>query len=347
MVEGPASIQFLSNYELAMSQGKIVALVPGGGLVVRCPTGTVKDLGTEFGVDIHSGGGAEVAVFQGSVAASLASTQSTGATILTVGQAAVIAREAISRSAVGAIPQRYICNLQNADVSSLDVVDLISGGDGTTQRRGIAIDSTTGEIGNLPPRGNRTSDGKYHRIQGYPVLDGTFIPSGLAGEMKVDSGGHQFHFVTSNATHNLIETGGTIQWNDPAGISTMLSGVDYSKNGHGIICTHSNNGLTMDLDGVRRLYPDRQIASFHCRVGNSYVNGWRQAQKLNPVSGVFMLVNGKTRFEKPRFTNQDGSFVIDFPISADDRFLTFVATDANTDIDQQWILWADPRLSLK
>jgi hypothetical protein len=350
VVEGPANLEFVSATRLVLHRGKLVALVPGGGLVVVCPTGAVTDLGTEFGVEVHVGGGTEVAVFQGSVAATISntsSTQNSEPTLLRGGQAAIISDKKIDLQPEGAIKQRYLCNLENEHVASLDVTDLVSGGDGTTHRRGIAVDSMTGAIGDLPPHGNRYGDGTYHRILGYPVLDGTFIPDGTIDQMIVDSAGDRCKFITATKeTHNLIETGGRIRWNDDAGISTSLGGVDYSTPGHGIICTHCNNALTFDLDAVRRLYPDRRITSFRCQVGNSYINHWRGAQKTNPLTGAFVLINGKPRFSQPRFSNQDGPFSVNLPLAASDRFLTLAATDANTDIDQDWVLWVDAQLDL-
>ena len=35
-------------------------------------------------------------------------------------------------------------------------------------------------------------DGKYHRVEGLPFVDGVFIPDGRAGPVQVDSAGHTF-----------------------------------------------------------------------------------------------------------------------------------------------------------
>jgi hypothetical protein len=80
VVEGPAELEFVSESKIALHRGKIVATVPGGGLVVACPEGVVTDLGTEFGLAVDLSGGTEVAVFQGRVSASLNSTATTQST---------------------------------------------------------------------------------------------------------------------------------------------------------------------------------------------------------------------------------------------------------------------------
>jgi hypothetical protein len=359
VVEGPADVRFINDAELRVNQGRVVATFPGGGLVVQCPTGRVTDLGTQFGVAVSPDGGTEVEVFEGRVSASRTVSSTASGTrpakdlILTVGQAATISDKAVTPSPEGVVPQRFICNLQNVQVSSLDVADLISGGDGTTHRRHMAVDALSGTIGSLTPVTRRNGDHIYHRAHGFPVVDGAFIPDGTKGPMFVDSAGDKFQFpVTTNASVNYIWTGGTIPWSDDAGvisesgISHVLSGVDYSSKEHSIVCTHCNNAVTLDLDAVRRLYPDRVITRFSCNFGNSFINGWPGSLRINPVACVFLLVDGVSRYEKHSFTNQDGAIPVDVPIRGTDRFITLAATDDGKDIDRDWVLWTDAKFDV-
>lgn len=351
VIEGPAEVRFISESEIRVSSGRMVANFPGGGLIVQCPTGSIEDLGTEFGVSVNPrDGNSEVEVFEGQISAALsntASTQPAEPLILKVGQAAVLSQTSVTKSPQGAIPQRYICNLANEQVTALDATDLISGGDGTTHRHGIAVDATNGAIGTLEPVGMRTGDGKYHPIRGFPVVDGAFVPDGTHGPMTVDSAGHTFQFTpTTNSLTNQIRTGGPIPWPDTLGISTVIAGVDYSLPEHAIICTHANNAITLDLDAVRRIYPDRTLTRFHCHFANSYVNGLKGAVKVNPVASTYVLVDGVSRYEKLGFTNQDGMFAVDIPIAKSDRFLTLAAVDDGKEIDRDWILWTDARLEM-
>jgi hypothetical protein len=367
VVEGPAEIDFVSETEISLTEGKIVATFPGGGLIVRCPTGSITDLGTEFGVSVDPlNGNSEVEVFQGSVSAALShqgttepsgepSGKSSGQssrdpaapTVLKIGQAAVLSRNAVTPSPQGAIRQRYICSLTNPGVRTLDVTDLICGGDGTSNRRGIAVDATTGDIGVLTPVGIRPGDHLYHKVHGFPVVDGAFVPDGSSGLVTVDSAGDRFAFPpTVNSVTNQIWTGGQIPWPDEIGISTVVGGVDYSTPRHSVICTHSDNAITLDLNAIRRLYPDRRLAGFHCHCVNSYVNGLKGAMKRNPVASVYVLLDGKSRYEKLRFSNQDSLFAVDVSITKNDRFLTLAALDDGKEIDRDWILWLDASLTV-
>lgn len=72
VVEGPARFTLRSPTEVLLSAGRLSALVSpdaaaAGGFVVRTPTATVVDLGTEFGVAAGGSGATDVQVFKGRV----------------------------------------------------------------------------------------------------------------------------------------------------------------------------------------------------------------------------------------------------------------------------------------
>jgi hypothetical protein len=250
----------------------------------------------------------------------------------------------IAMDPAGAIAQRFVSQL-NSSLNSLDVADLMSGGDGSTHRRGNAIDALTGQTGVLSAVAERTGDHKYHPVTALPAIDGCFVPDGKPGANQIDSAGHHFQFpVTKNLSYNRIWTGGAIPWTSARGISSVLGDIDYSTPDHSIICIHSNNGITLDLAAIRRLYPDRKITEFQCTIGNSYVNGSSDETGVNPRADVYVLVDGSPRFQKQRFTNQDGVFKVDVTLNPSDRFLTLATTDGGDGINDDWILWIDAAL---
>jgi len=348
VIEGPAEVEFISQRNIALHRGRIVATVPGGGLVVECPNGSVKDLGTQFGVQVNPDRTTEVAVFQGRVAASLnspAATQPSKPRLLDVGQAAVMTQTALTVDTKGAQPQQFVRSLVNGDINSLDVTDLICGGDGTTHRRGIGIDPSTGMVGQLRPVFAINSDGKYHRANGYPFIDGAFIVDATKDETVVDSVGDRFHIPALGTTsYNFIFTGGKIPWPEKPEPDTVLNGVDYSTSDHSIICIHPNNAVTVDLDAVRRIYPDLSLKSFHCRVGISGTLNPKYPKI--PDAAVWVLTDGSLRFQNPHFTIFDGSFEVNVPLKETDRFMTMVSTYAGPGNYRNWVLWVDPKLDL-
>ena len=352
VIEGPAQIDFVSDTRLNLRSGKIVATVPGGGLVVDCPNGAVTDLGTEFGVAVDPLGTTEVAVFKGHVATTLSSTDTTQPAtpmLLSTGQAAVITHDALTADPDGAVPQQFVRSLVNDEIKTLDVTDLISGGDGTTRLRGTGINANTGARGNFQAVPERYSDGKYHRIFNYPVLDGAFIPDGRKGPTVVDSAGDKFNFAPADGTsYDYIFTGGKIPWRWNPGLPTALDGIDYATPDHSIVFMHANNALTLDLDAIRRLYPGRHMADFHCRVGNSAVLDPKKSKANLPVGEVTarVLLNGIVHDEKLRLNNRSGSALLQVPLLDGDRFLTLATTNQGTGIGDDWLLWVDAKLDL-
>jgi NPCBM/NEW2 domain/FecR protein len=345
IIEGPADFTATSAKELELRQGKISATMQGGGFVVTTPTGVVTDLGTQFGVGVAEDGGTEVDVFVGRVAVAprLSSTGSKPL-ILSRGEAAQISKDAMVVDSAGAISQRFVMSLK-CDAKVFDLVDLISGGDGMTDQRGTAIDAINGAFGRLRAVGERTGDYRYHRVPALTVVDGCFVPDGSRGSQTIDSAGDRFLFpATCGISINFIWTGGDIPWFKTNGISTVLNGEDYSTSNHSILCLHSNNALTIDLDKLRRLHPDVDLSRFGCLVGNSYINAYRGELGVAPLADVYVIVDGQSRFEKRKFTPSAGGFDVDLPITSRDRFLTLVTTDGGDGIDDDWVLWVDPHL---
>jgi hypothetical protein len=349
VVEGPAEVAFVSQNKIELHRGKIAATVLGGGLVVDCPNGSITDLGTQFGVEVQSDGATEVAVFKGSVSASLnstATTQGSRQLLLTTGQAAAMAPNTLKVDEKGAMPQQFVRSLVNGDINSLDVPDLICGGDGTTRMRGIGIDPSSGMVGKLQPVAAINSDGKYHRAKnGSPFIDGALIADATKGEMIVDSAGDRFHFNCIGSTsYNCIFTGGKIPWPVKPEPDNILNGIDYSTSDHSIICIHPNNAITLDLNAVRRIYPDRLLKDFHCRVG---ISGARNPKEPKiPDAAVLVLADGALRFQNPHFTILDGSFDVNVPIKETDHFVTLASTYAGTGNYANWVLWVDAKLDL-
>lgn len=348
VLEGPARCTFTSSTALLLDSGKLAAHVSGGGLVVTTPTATITDLGTEFGVDYRPGGATDVEVFRGRVRASPGGAASAGqARIITEGEAASVSAAAVKVDVSGAVPQHFVRDLQPQAVT-LDVVDLMAGGDGTTHRRGFAIDPTTGQAGLLPARGVLRGDGQYHRVPSLPLIDGCFVPHGRL-TVQIDSAGHTYKFAArDNATFSQIWAGGAIPWSHPdvGGIvPSSLAGIDYAQPGHGPLYMPANKGLTLDLEAIRHLYPGMAPARFRSVVGNSF-DSRTPLPNRHPRADVFVLVDGQVRFQKTKFSNEDGGFMVDVPLGAGDRFLTLVTTDGG-DLDLfGWVLFGDPAIQL-
>jgi hypothetical protein len=69
IVQGPAKFDLESDKQIYLESGTLSAEVPGGitGFLVKTPSATVVDYGTEFGVKVYETGDMETHVFQGAV----------------------------------------------------------------------------------------------------------------------------------------------------------------------------------------------------------------------------------------------------------------------------------------
>ncbi|HOK66416.1 MAG TPA: FecR domain-containing protein [Anaerohalosphaeraceae bacterium] len=69
VVEGPSLLVLESGSQIFLQEGKVVAKMEGGkeGFVVRSPSASVVDYGTEFGVQVHPTGHTETYVYEGQV----------------------------------------------------------------------------------------------------------------------------------------------------------------------------------------------------------------------------------------------------------------------------------------
>ncbi len=74
VLQGPASLEFLTSHSVRLLRGKLAASVPESarGFEVVSPGGKVVDLGTEFGVGVEEDGSTQVYVFRGEVEAQAA-----------------------------------------------------------------------------------------------------------------------------------------------------------------------------------------------------------------------------------------------------------------------------------
>ena len=266
IVEGPAHFTVQSGNQIALADGMLSAAMTGGakGFVVQTPSSIVADLGTEFGVSVAaSSGDTEVDVFKGSVRVTASPRLSAAASeSLVAGDMATVSRYALRVQHNGSIPQKFVRDISGGRLS-LNVADLIAGGDGTTQHGNGLIDPSDGSTEGEPTT-EITTDSQYHRVPTLPVIDGCFIPNGADGPVQVDSAGDRCVLpATDGQTYDLIFSGNSIPV--PPGtsyIATILNGVDYSRPDHWLLFLHANVGLTFDLTALRRLHPGQRCNNF-------------------------------------------------------------------------------------
>ena len=79
-------------------------------------------------------------------------------------------------------PADFVREIPKRTIKTLDLVDVVAGGDGFSGRRNRGIDPTTGQtVDDRQSAKILVGDGKYHRVEGLPFVDGVFIPDGRRG----------------------------------------------------------------------------------------------------------------------------------------------------------------------
>ena len=349
----------ISNLKSQISNQK--SKIRNHQFVVRTPTAVVTDLGTEFGVKVDQSGRTTSHVFRG-----LVRVQVVGGGGQPEGEGRLLHENESARVESRGAPQgenRVIVvgpSVKPADfvreipqnspgprIKTFDLVDVVAGGDGYSGKRNAGIDPSNGrrshtlEFGENPgkkPYYMQPSDGVYHRVEELPFVDGVFIPDGRYGPVRLDSAGHTWATCpqTGNETAARVWAGGTIP-SARVAISTVLGDVDYALEGHGLLFTHANVGITFDLNAIRKANPGWTVRRFLSVVGVVEEIG---------VADYWVLVDGEVRDRRFQINSRSGRLVVATPITPQDAFLTLVATDGGKGLNWNCLVFGDPRLEL-
>jgi hypothetical protein len=247
-----------------------------------------------------------------------------------------------------------------AESLSLDLVDIVAGGNGLTHRRNRAINPTNGLYDDEPHgRDNNArpkqgtiflADYHYHRVPSNPLVNGVFIVAGDETPVQVDSAGNCFAGFgrTGSETSNPIGGVGATGLapakfgSGEAPYFAAFGGADYSSAGHGLIYVRSNKGITFDLEAIRRAHPAYKLLAFTAVAGNPQPKSDRRH-----FGDLWVLVDAQPRFERRKVTVGSGEIPIDVALAPSDRFLTLATTDGGGTIWNNWSMFGDPKLRLR
>ncbi len=368
LLEGPVRYRIDSNNGGFLSNGKLtgkVEVATARGFGVQTPSAIVTDLGTEFGVQVDQQGTTTSRVFRGAV--TLQARSADGAThggerVFRAGEAARIGPERNSQITLLNRTEKspaFVREIPAQPIKTLDLVDVVAGGDGFSGHRGASIDPTSGRrssevlIKNIHTSESpqyrvvgkdlwAVGDAKFHRADELPFVDGVFIPDGGKGPITVDSAGHTFDLCpeTSNYAPHLIWAGGDFRHAD---FHTTINGVDYAKNGHGLLRMHANLGITFDLDAIRKANPAWTVQRFLAVLANLEM---KSKDGVDVSADYWVLVDGYGRSHCQHVNAFTGAIPISIKIKPTDRYLTLISTDHNKDINGDLIVFGDPRLEL-
>jgi hypothetical protein len=326
---------------------------------VRTPIALVTDLGTEFGVEVARSGETTSHVFRGSIRVQRAAADGTvqadgrlvreNQTVRVEGAPGV--RQIVTLRTFA--PSHFVRQIPRRTIQTLDLLDIVAGGYGTTHRRERGIDATTGMEDPAFSAEVRWGNGEYHRVPWHKLIDGVFTPSGGDGPVVVDSAGHTFAGFppTSRiADSSIWARAASLKPDDRAKdhrywIYAMGRGERYMPNGLGLLALATNKGITFDLAAIRREYPGVRPARFRATAAVADARGAGFHDGLQ-VADVWVLVDGQLRLGRRQLRPQDGLVHVDVALGATERFLTLASTWNGSTRNYDWVVLGDPVLDM-
>jgi len=355
IVEGPAEFSVLSEENLYLYCGKVLAWIPpqAVGFVVDTPSAGVVDLGTEFGVQVESSGSSSVYLFNGK-ASLLAGQQGErkGTVLLTAGMARSVEYQTGQTREIRLGENLFVRRLDSSinlvwRGEPLNLAELIGGGDGFgTGSTNCGIDPTTGKRTDIRTV-DRYADNTYVVVPENPFVDGVFVPNGKTPQ-TISSRGHIFEACPETQGNYYTEIAYCPQFRVPdAELAASLSRESS-------LLLHANLGITFDLDAVRSRLTRINITAFKAQLDISTL-----APRI-PHADTWVLVDGQLRYSKQNMTEIGKREAIHIPLRPEDRFLTLITTDGGDpdnrlyedgsrwkSIDSDWCVFWNPVLVLE
>lgn len=359
LIQGPAEFCAEETNQFYIAFGKISSTVPPGaeGFVVRTPSATVVDYGTEFGMLVDKTGRTEAHVFKGEVELRCGSDpiRHGGGQRLAGGVAGVVtADQQLDGALRRAEKSMFIRDVSEVNASmlnerQLNLADIVGGGNGLGSGRIFGgIDPQTGAFRSSLDAAvtqSRAADHRFLATPDFPFIDSIFIPGYDGQPAQVSTTG-----LTCDA---FSKTSGMIwgypfngAWHEGVGVplhQLVIDNAAPSENTGAALTLHSNLGVTFDLDSIRRSLPAVQPVRLRARAGVSQTTTQFTEQDSRVI--FWVLVDGKVRQCQP-MRSSDRSFEIDVALEPACRFVTLAVTEADGGNAFNWAVFLNPRLEL-
>lgn len=364
LVEGPAEFSHDGFGAMTLNFGTLTAVVPNrvARFSVYTSSAIVECSGkSEFGLIVEESGLSDVHVLQGLVSTGLLSDADESGSedysqSIQSGHAVRIERDARMIFPIDFDAERF----SRISIQCLDVVDLLSGGNGYGEHLVLGIDASSGEqiSPHDLPLGTFHSDGAYHHIEWNTYADGLFVPTSSGEPVRLDSSGHTYSLFPAVSGESWV--GGIMLhrsgFEQPVslgprpdggtGVCNWLqsrSSSDLAGLTGAFLGLHANCGLTLDLKEIGRTVTDGHLGYFHSELLHARP---RHPENRHPVARppvLWVFVDGKLHASyRPSAPFRPVN--IDVPLQFGQRFLTLVVTDGDRTIDEDWMVLANPIL---
>lgn len=347
-IQGPAEFQVLAEDQIKLVYGRLYARVPRAaiGFMVKTPSAQIVDLGTEFGVDCDLQSNTSLHVIKGRTVLIAGDKSSKVSVEVKEGVAKKVSATVQTVSDISCSDQLFVRKIDSAGnfiwrgETRISLADIIGGGNGFGKVRSlVGLDPATGRYTSSIDRTARRSDNAYSLVPDSPFIDGVFVAGGgQDGRVTITSSGDTFqcHATEGLFSHEItVYTGDIEMWQEtipPA----IFQGHKYDN---AIVMIHSNAGITLDLQAIRRSLGGLNVTSFRAFGGLS--EALKSVKTQFPDVDFRVLVDGRIRYEKQALTLEDGMISFDIELSPRDRFLTLIVTDGSrpTDAPRKYAAW--------
>jgi hypothetical protein len=359
IVKGPALFAPQEAGRATLEQGKLTVHVPPKaiGFTITTPTANIVDLGTDFDVEVSDSGETDVHVVRGAVTVELPPSQRrepgrTKPQRLVAGQSTRIDMSGVGEIVATSSIKGRALKISAATINSLDLVDIVAGGDGRTHRRDRGIDPSSGRIVFVPDKdysmfGALPGHG-FQRVYDLPFVDGVGIPDASGEATQLTSAKHTFEGFPKNdgRCYGPVWAGGSVpeRLGIPKFRSTFDGRLDLGNPPNGFIALIPNKLITFDLAAIRQAYPDRSLAEFRTVIGMTKSEGMTTEPGL---ADTWVFIDGKVRHNRLAINTTHGPQVVKIPLEITDQFLTLAATDGGNTFYYDWVMFGDPRIELE
>ena len=363
ILQAPVDLRLEEDDQMFLGGGSISARIVNGssGFIVRTPSGTVVDYGTEFGVAVNCQGETEATVYQGKIGLR------SGSDPVRIGDSKLLIEGQAGRvDQAGKITETpYLANQTIREMPKysgfavpgrrLSLADVVGGGNGFgTGDWGSALDVLTGKRIEefYYPGGNGVrwqepplDDYAYAPVPDHDYIDGVFVPVSATGAITVTSAGHttELSFQPVNTRFGT----GIGNWSKPPkgkrAVNPVLNGRLYGIPGQPAIMMKRNKGITFDLAAIRMALPGVKIEAFTALCGISESD---RTPGNKATASFLVLVDGAARFVGSDLTPASGGAAVRVDLSDRDQFLTLITAFSAVGNPRNHSVFAVPALEL-
>lgn len=358
VLEGPVRFALTAPSEVKLEYGRLFAHVTeeGFGFAVSTPSSRIVDLGTEFGVEALLDGDSEVHVFKGKTLLVRPDAKNRKTSqVVTTGQACHVDSSTRQVEEIDLARTSFVRRVDSqAGVlwrgEGLSLADVVNGGNGFgTGRAGTCIHPQTGRQLAADQLASTPWNVQWEKAEAYlkavpelPFVDCVIVPGRDGGNLPLTTTGVRL----SDFPRQL----GSLRW--PIQTQSYYNDYTLALNGQTVgtaeqpvLLIHANCGITFDLEAMRQSMPGAKFTAFKTLCG---ISETRIEPQSDATAQVRIYLDGREVFNRTLPHRLDSAIPVSVDLTTQvARFLTLLVTSGQGSNDNDWCVFAEPRLLIE